>query len=50
MISRARTSSRRFGGAVGPWIFYAAAYGALYYAYLVIEVRGPGALLRGALW
>ena len=45
MLSRARTTSRRHAGAVGPLLFYAAAYGAIYYAYLVAEIRGPGALL-----
>jgi hypothetical protein len=49
MLARARTTSRRHGGFVGPWIFYAAAYGALYYAYLVVEIRGPGALLAHSL-
>ena len=49
MLTRARTTSRRHVGTVGPWIFYAAAYGALYYAYLVVEIRGPGALLARSL-
>jgi hypothetical protein len=49
LLSRARTTSRRHAGAVGPWLFYAAAYGALYYAYLVLEIRGPGGLLAGSL-
>ncbi len=48
ILTRARSRSRQHGGTVGPWIFYAAAYGAVYYAYLVVEVRGPGALLRGS--
>jgi hypothetical protein len=37
------------GGKLGIWIFYAAAYGALYYAYLVIERRGAGGLLPASL-
>jgi hypothetical protein len=45
MLGRARTGSRRHAGATGPWIFYAAAYGALYYAYFIVERRGPGGLL-----
>jgi hypothetical protein len=49
MLTRARTTSRRHAGFVGPWVFYAAAYGAIYYAYLVAEVRGPGALLARSL-
>ena len=49
MLSRARTGSRRHAGTVGPWLFYATAYGALYYAYLLVEIRGPGALLSRSL-
>src|SRR4051812_16054773 len=37
LLTRTRTTSRRHGGAVGPWIFYGAAYGALYYAYWIVE-------------
>jgi hypothetical protein len=47
MLGHVRTRSRR-AGAIGLWIFYAAAYGALYYAYFVAEVRGPGGLLPAA--
>jgi hypothetical protein len=47
IFASARTRSRRVG-AVGLWIFYAIAYGALYYAYFVAEVRGPGGLLPAA--
>ena len=50
MLTRARTHSRRYAGTVGPSLFYAAAYGAIYYAYLVVEVRGERALLKGSLW
>lgn len=44
VLSRVRTRSRRIGG-LGLIAFYAAAYGGLYYAYLVMEARGPGALV-----
>jgi hypothetical protein len=49
LLTRARTTSRRHAGTVGPWLFYAAAYGAIYYAYLAVEVRGPGALLARSM-
>jgi hypothetical protein len=45
ILSRARSTSRRGIGAVGPWLFYAVAYAALYFAFWIVEVRGPGALL-----
>lgn len=45
---RARKGSKS-GGTLGIWLFYAIAYGALYYAYLVIERRGAGGLLPAAL-
>jgi hypothetical protein len=45
MLSSARTGSRRVGALVGVWVFYAIAYGLLYYAFLVLEQRGPGGLL-----
>ena len=45
LLSRAHTTSRRGIGSLGPWLFYAVAYGALYFAYWIVELRGPGALL-----
>jgi uncharacterized membrane protein len=48
-FASARKGSKWGGGKLGIWMFYAAAYGALYYAYLVIERRGPGALLPVSL-
>jgi hypothetical protein len=45
ILSHARTTSRRGIGELGPWLFYAVAYGALYFAFWIVEVRGPGALL-----
>jgi hypothetical protein len=44
-LTRARATSRRGIGAVGPWLFYAVAYVALFFAFWIVEVRGPGALL-----
>jgi hypothetical protein len=44
-FTTARHSSRREGGALGLWIFYGAAYGALYYAYLIVDSKGPAGLL-----
>src|SRR3954453_2036163 len=45
LLLTARRDSRRAGGPIGLLLFYAVAYGALYYAYLVEDARGPGALL-----
>ena len=45
VLSSARTGSRRAGNKIGIWLFYALAYGGLYYAYLTAEVYGPGGLL-----
>ena len=49
LFASARTSTRRRAGALGPWLFYAVAYGALYFAYLIIEKNGAGGLLPRAL-
>lgn len=45
VLSKARRGSREGAGSVGIWVFYAIAYGALFWAYLVIERRGAGGLL-----
>jgi hypothetical protein len=45
LLSSARTGSRQTAGHVGMWIFYAVAYGALFFAFLVLERHGPGGLL-----
>jgi hypothetical protein len=45
LLSTARRAGREGAGAVGLWVFYGAAYGALFWAYLVVERRGPGGLL-----
>jgi hypothetical protein len=44
-----RRDSERRGGRFGLVLFYALAYGALYYAYLVDQMHGPGWLLPMAL-
>ncbi len=49
VFSKARKGSKSGAGKIGIWVFYAAAYGLLYYAYLVMERRGAGALLPASL-
>ncbi len=45
ILAAVRRHGRREAGSVGLAIFYAAAYGSLYWAYLIRETRGVGALL-----
>jgi hypothetical protein len=49
LLASARRDSHRLGGSLGLFLFYAAAYGALYYAYLVDQQHGPGWLIPLAL-
>ncbi|MDB4957487.1 MAG: hypothetical protein JWO36_5056 [Myxococcales bacterium] len=49
LLATARKGTRWGAGRLGIWIFYAAAYGAIYYAYLVIERHGVGGLLPASL-
>ncbi len=49
LLSTARQGSQRGAGVLGLWLFYACAYGALYYAYLIVDEHGPGALLPPSL-
>ena len=49
LLTKIRQSSRRGFGAFGLWTFYAVAYGAVYWAYLLAERRGPAALLPALL-
>ncbi len=44
----ARKATRQNAGRTGVWLFFAVAYGLLYWAYLVVEIRGAGALLPAA--
>jgi hypothetical protein len=48
-LATARRDSERRGGAIGLFLFYGLSYGALYYAYFVDQVHGPGWLLPVAL-
>jgi hypothetical protein len=48
VLTTARQGSRQGAGWLGLWIFYAIAYGGVYWAYLVAERRGPEALLPAA--
>jgi len=49
LFTRVRRGSLRTGGAIGVWVFYALAYGAVYYAYLVVERHGVRGLLPASL-
>jgi hypothetical protein len=44
-----RSRSHRASRAIGPWIFYALAYGAVFEAYLTLEKQGPSGLLPAIL-
>lgn len=44
-----RRGSFRHAGTMGLLLFYAVAYGLLYWAYLVLETKGAGALLPRSL-
>ena len=48
-FASARKGSKRTGGAVGLWMFYALAYGAIFYAYLIVERHGTAGLLPASL-
>lgn len=45
LFARMRKGSKGTGGTFGVWLFYALGYGALYYAFLVVERSGPAGLL-----
>lgn len=49
LFAKARKGSKWGAGRLGIWVFYALAYGALYYAFLVIERRGAAGLLPASL-
>lgn len=49
LFAQARKGSRAGAGKFGIWVFYAAAYGALYYAFLIVERHGSGGLLPASL-
>jgi hypothetical protein len=49
VLTATRRDSHRHGGTLGLLLFYVCVYGALYYAYFVVEKRGPAALLPPSL-
>lgn len=49
LVVASRRTSLRQGGAAGVWLFFAAAYALLYYAFYLLETRGAAALLPQAL-
>jgi hypothetical protein len=48
LLVSAHKTSRVRAGSVGTWLFFGAAYALVYWAYLVVERKGPGALLPAA--
>jgi hypothetical protein len=50
LIVNIRQSSKRGGGLLGVWLFYAAAYTLIYYAYLAVERAGGPAGVLPAAW
>ena len=48
VLVSARKTTRQSAGATGTWLFFALAYGLIYWAYLVLERQGPGGLLPAA--
>jgi hypothetical protein len=49
LFTQVRKGSRKTAGDLGLLLFYLLAYGAIYYAYLVIERHGAGGLLPASL-
>jgi hypothetical protein len=47
-LIKVRRDTGRRAGTLGPVLFYLAAYGGLYYAYLLDELHGPASLLPRA--
>jgi hypothetical protein len=47
-VTETHRDTRRQGGAMGLLVFYAVAYGGLYYAYLQLEMHGPAGFLPPA--
>lgn len=45
LLKSARTRSNRMAGKIGLAAFYALAYGALYYAFLILEQHGAAGLI-----
>jgi hypothetical protein len=49
VLTATRRDSHRHAGTMGLLLFYVVVYGALYYAYYLVEKRGPAALIPGFL-
>jgi hypothetical protein len=49
LVVATRRTSQRTGGAAGTWVFFALAYGLVYYAFYLLDTRGAAALLPAAL-
>ncbi len=49
LLASARKGSRQTAGHLGLWVFYALAYGAVFYAFVIVERHGPGGLLPPSL-
>lgn len=49
LLKSARTRTNRLGGRIGLAIFYALSYGALFYAFLILEKHGAAGLLPASL-
>lgn len=49
VLVRLRSGHRKRAGRLGVWLFFALAYGLLFYAYLVLETEGPSALFSGSV-
>ena len=49
LLKSARTRTNRIGGRIGLAAFYALSYGALFYAFLILEKHGAAGLLPASL-
>jgi len=49
LLKSARKRSNLMAGSIGLWTFYLVAYGALFYAFLVLERHGAAGLLPASL-
>ena len=49
LLTKMRAGTRKGAGTFGLWLFFACAYGAMYFAYMVVERRGSGGLLPASM-
>jgi hypothetical protein len=49
VVVASRRTSHRQGGSAGAWVFFAAAYALLFYAFYLLDARGASALLPAPL-